>query len=161
MPERLRGFRPATEVTDLSEEAASLRDYLQEKIPGTELQIRQQEGMTEFKLVQNILYDFNSVYPKGEYYQRLNNISRVLREKGELKVQLIGHTDSIGSQEVNEEVARMRVRNIQRYLTERGVSNDRIEILGAGQGEPIAPNETDEGRDMNRRVETIIRLNEK
>ncbi|WP_017732616.1 OmpA family protein [Nafulsella turpanensis] len=161
LPERLRGFQPVAEVSNLSAEAAAVLDFLEEELPEADLAVRLKGDTAEFKLVQNILYDFNSVYPQGTYYDRLNNIKNVLKEKDELKLQLIGHTDSIGSAEVNEEVARLRVANIRRYLTERGVSSNRIEIIGAGQGEPVAPNETDEGRDLNRRVETIIRFIEK
>ena len=159
----VKGERNSTAeaVSSLSAEAAALLEYLQQQMPGIDLAISQKGDTTEFKLVQNILYDFNSIYPSEKYYQRLSNIAKVLKEKKDLKVQLIGHTDSLGSAEVNERVSSFRVRHIRRYLEDSGLSSNRLEVLGAGQGAPIAPNETDEGRNLNRRVETIIRFIEK
>lgn len=157
IPARLRGFKPADEVNNLSAEAVTTRDYLQQILPEMDLAVRNTGNTTEFKLVQDILFGFNSIDVNGEYQQRLNNIARVLKEKENLKVQLIGHTDNIGSEEVNERVSRLRVNSVRNYLAARGINDSRLEVIGAGQAEPIAPNETSEGRNMNRRVETIIR----
>jgi OOP family OmpA-OmpF porin len=157
VPARLDGFVPAAEATGLSAEAASMRDFLLQELPGVDLAIRQKGNTTEFKLVQNILYDFNSVYANMEYQQRLSNVASVLKNKQNLKVQLIGHTDSIGSEEENIRVAKQRVNNVLQYLTRRRIDPSRIEVLGVGLTEPVASNDTDSGRSMNRRVETIIR----
>lgn len=153
----------AVEAEDgsMSNGAASLHDYLQQELPGTELAVRVQGDTTEFKLVQNILYAFNSTEANGEYQQSLENIARVLKSREGLNVRLIGHTDNIGPAEVNERIARLRANNAARALTKMGISENRIELTGAGQKEPVASNETQEGRKQNRRVETIIRYIEK
>lgn len=149
----------AVEAEDgsMSADAASLHDYLQQALPGTELDVRVQGDTTEFKLVQNILYAFNSTEANGEYQQSLENIARALKSREGLNVRLIGHTDNIGSEEVNERIAMLRANNAGRALTNMGISENRIELTGAGQNEPVASNETNEGRKQNRRVETIIR----
>ena len=161
VPARLRGFRPASAVNDLSPAVASLRNYLQEELPGVDLAIRVKGDTAEFKLVQDILFGFNSTETNGEYQQRLDKIARVLKEKNDLQLQLVGHTDSVGPAEVNERLAQVRGDMVRRYLSDKSVSSNRIEVIGAGQLEPIAPNETDEGRSLNRRVEAIIRFVEK
>lgn len=151
--------RPAAEVKSLiSSEAAAVLDYLQRELPGIDFSISLKGDTTEYKLVQDILYDFNSIYVGGEYQHRLNIIANVLKNRQDLKVQLIGHTDNIGSEKANERVARLRVDNVLLYLAGRGVSRSRVEVIGAGRSKPVAPNVSAGGRRLNRRVETIIRL---
>src|SRR5690606_1914892 len=124
------------------------------------LAIRQQGGKTEFKLVQDILFGFNSIYPTFEYEQRMSRIARALKARPELRMQIIGHTDNIGDEDVNLRVAEQRVQTVSHYVTRRGISNDRIEVIAAGLQEPVATNEVKEGRDLNRRVETILIYND-
>ncbi len=137
LPARLKGFRPAAEVKNISAAAVRLRDYLQEELPEAGLAIRPNGDAVEFKLVQNILFDFNSTQPQEKYARQLNKLVKVLQETPELKVQLIGHADSIGSREVNEQIAGLRVSEVRRYLEEREVSSSRIEAIGAGNTEPL------------------------
>lgn len=160
VPEYLVGFEPADEVEDLSPAAVEIRDYLQLNIPGVDLAIRQRDGKTEFKLVQDILFGFNSIYPTFEYEQRLSNIAKALKDRPELNMQIIGHTDNIGTEAVNQRVSQQRVNVVSRYVRDRGISKDRIEVVAAGLEDPVASNESDRGRNLNRRVETIIQYNE-
>lgn len=157
MPARLRGFRSADEVTGLDAESEAMRDYLQRELPNVDLAIRQSGDTTEFKLVQNLLYGFNSVYISRDYVPRFRKISRLLKNQPALTIELIGHTDNVGSKAVNERVARKRVNNLVHLLSNSGISRSRIEVIGLGKEEPIASNDTEEGRNLNRRVETIIK----
>lgn len=149
----------SSEVKSLmSTEATAVFDYLQRELHGIDFSIILKGDTTEYKLVQDILFDFNSTSVNREYHQRLNVIADVLLNKEELKVQLIGHTDNIGSEDVNQRVAELRVKNVLLCLTGKSINLKRIEVIGAGQAKPVAPNETIGGRSLNRRVETIIRF---
>lgn len=102
--------------------------------------------IVEFKIVQNLLYDFNSVYVKSDYLQRLSSMARILRERQELKIQFIGYTDNVGAEDVNKRIAHQRVENLVCYFNDRKVSADRIEIIGQGNTDPVASNTSEEGR---------------
>ncbi|MEG8128934.1 OmpA family protein, partial [Xanthomonas hortorum pv. gardneri] len=71
-------------------------------------------------------------------------------------VEVVGHTDSVGSDAVNQRLSEERAGAVAQYLTAQGVQRERMETMGAGKRYPIADNNTDAGRAQNRRVE--IRL---
>jgi OOP family OmpA-OmpF porin len=154
--DRFAGFRPAGEVK-LSPEADELIRSLKQQLPDLEYLVRQQNGATDFKVVQNLEYDFNAVYVAADYLPRLRKLGNILRDKKELSISMYGHTDEVGSQEVNERVALQRVENLKSYFKQRGIAEDRIEVIGVGNAEPLATNDVNSRR-KNRRVETVIRL---
>ena len=67
-----------------------------------------------------------------------------------------GHTDSVGSEEDNLALSQARVDAVKDFYVNLGANPDRIEVFAKGESEPIAPNETEEGRALNRRVDTVI-----
>lgn len=73
-----------------------------------------------------------------------------------LNVSIIGHTDARGSAEYNQRLSETRANGVAKYFRTKGVSIDRIKIFGMGEDQPVADNQTDEGRAKNRRVEFII-----
>jgi outer membrane protein OmpA-like peptidoglycan-associated protein len=88
----------------------------------------------------------------------LDRVARALldlEENSELIVE--GHTDSRGTQEFNDTLSLERARSVRSYLIEQGVPADRIRAIGRGENEPIATNQSAEGRANNRRVEIVIR----
>lgn len=151
-------FSSAPVAISLSPAAEELYNFLQNALPELDLEVHQKQDTIEFKIVQNLLYNFNSVFVSAEYLPRLSRIARILRQRPELKVQLIGHTDNVGQEEINKKVAEQRVQNLVYYFRDRSIEPARIEVLGAGQANPLASNENEEGRKENRRVETIIRF---
>lgn len=78
-----------------------------------------------------------------------------------MHVRVVGHTDSTGSDAVNDPLSVARARSVQEYLSARGVSAQRVEISGVGSRQPIADNATAEGRARNRRVEIFLREQER
>lgn len=159
VPAYLAGFQKASEVSGLSAEAESMRNYLQGLFPDEELLIRKKADQVEFKLAQNLLYDFNSVYVRNDYLPKLSAIARALKEKEGLKLQLYGHTDNVGSPEVNQRIARRRAALVENYLQQRNIRDERIEITSYGQEAPLQENDSEEARQQNRRVETILIFN--
>jgi OmpA-OmpF porin, OOP family len=107
--------------------------------------------------VDNIQFDFNSsVVPSGSY-EELNKLGDFLREHPNTYVVLSGYTDIAGSEEYNLWLARRRAEKVQGYLTQySGVSIERIITQWYGKKDPLASNSTEEGRQQNRRVESIV-----
>ncbi len=104
-------------------------------------------------VLSNIFFDFNSANLQQESYAELNQIVSFLKENPEVKIEISGHTDNIGSQEYNQKLSEQRAKAVVDYLIDHGISPDRLKYRGAGFSEPIASNDTPEGREKNRRVE--------
>ncbi len=87
--------------------------------------------------------------------KRLSEVANAIKDDGR-KILVVGHTDATGSEEKNLELSRRRADAVKGFLAQAGVPNDRISIEGMGEAEPIASNDTPEGRANNRRVEIIL-----
>jgi outer membrane protein OmpA-like peptidoglycan-associated protein len=74
-----------------------------------------------------------------------------------MRVRVVGHTDSTGSDAINDPLSRQRASSVKQYLEDRGIAGSRIEAVGRGEHEPIADNTSDSGRAKNRRVEIFLR----
>ncbi|NEX22591.1 OmpA family protein [Thiorhodococcus mannitoliphagus] len=93
--------------------------------------------------------------PAGDL-QSLDRIADLMDKETKLSIRIEGHTDSVGSDELNLDLSQQRAQAVQQALTERGVAADRIKAEGIGSARPIATNATAEGRSKNRRVEVYI-----
>jgi outer membrane protein OmpA-like peptidoglycan-associated protein len=103
-----------------------------------------------------ILFDFDKDIPRPESKPTLIEIGKLMGAKPQLKLKVVGHTDDRGSNDYNLDLSRRRAANVVAALvSDYGIASDRLISEGAGEGMPIAPNETDEGRAKNRRVELI------
>lgn len=91
-----------------------------------------------------------------ESAQTLEDLYDFLSENPSVRIKIIGHTDSVGSDASNQKLSEGRARSVRGEMISRGISADRIEYEGKGEMAPIATNETEEGRAKNRRVEFII-----
>lgn len=76
---------------------------------------------------------------------------------GSMQVRIVGHTDSTGSDAINEPLSQRRAETVRDYLTDRGVAASRISVAGRGSREPVADNGSETGRAKNRRVEIFLR----
>ena len=83
----------------------------------------------------------------------LDIVARSLTDWPEVKVEVGGHTDSTGSDKINNELSQRRAESVRAYLIERGIAPDRLTAKGYGKSKPIADNATKNGREKNRRVE--------
>ncbi len=108
-----------------------------------------------------ILFDVNEATLKAQSRQNLSKLAAILGKYEDTNILLEGHTDATGSDEYNLELSRLRAQSVANYLAELGVSATRFTIMGYGEAQPIADNETIEGRQQNRRVEVAIYANEK
>lgn len=83
----------------------------------------------------------------------LNELYQLLRSRPKQRIRIIGHTDDIGSDRSNQLLSEGRCQSVRQAMIERGINPERIDIEGRGEKDPIVPNDSDEHRQMNRRVE--------
>jgi outer membrane protein OmpA-like peptidoglycan-associated protein len=86
----------------------------------------------------------------------LDEVAMVLSQNAKIKVRVEGHTDNVGNKDHNQELSTRRAASVKAYLVTKGVTDDRLDSLGCGQGVPVADNGTDDGKQQNRRVEFVI-----
>jgi outer membrane protein OmpA-like peptidoglycan-associated protein len=103
-----------------------------------------------------ILFPFDSAELTGEARTNLRKLAASLQDEARTNVTIVGHTDSVGRDSYNQQLSERRGRAAVDYLVSEGVASSRLVSRGRGEAEPIASNETDEGRRENRRVEVAI-----
>jgi outer membrane protein OmpA-like peptidoglycan-associated protein len=108
-----------------------------------------------------ILFDVNKAELKPIAKQNLSELAAILKKYEDTEILLEGHTDSTGGDEWNLELSRLRAQSVSNYLATQGVREGRFVIMGYGEAQPIASNETVDGRAQNRRVEVAIYANDK
>src|SRR5579872_6188852 len=104
----------------------------------------------------DVLFDFNKYTLKPDARERLAKISGIVLAYPDLKLDIEGFTDSIGSDEYNQELSEKRAESVRGYLVSSGVKPDSVSATGLGKANPVADNTTAEGRKLNRRVEMIV-----
>lgn len=107
-----------------------------------------------------ILFDFDSDALREEARTNLSEFAESMKEFEETNILIVGHTDAKGPEEYNQDLSDRRAESATNYLIERGMDANRITSVGQGETEPVASNETEEGRQENRRVEVAIYASE-
>ncbi len=113
--------------------------------------------ITEGRLTSNaILFEYASATLKGQSYGEIAKIAQVLKEHPEVRIQIIGHTDDDGPEATNINLSKERASAVrQALITAYGIDSDRMQTDGLGESQPVAPNNTGQGKALNRRVEFI------
>lgn len=109
-------------------------------------------------VLRNIYFDTGSANLRDESQQELDRLYDIMEKSG-LVIEIGGHTDNVGREDSNERLSQARAEAVRTYVIERGIAEDRIQAKGYGEAEPIATNETEEGRQENRRVEIKVLSN--
>jgi len=107
------------------------------------------------------LFDINSDALKPATKENLQKLSGTLKKYDDTDVNVLGHTDNTGTDKYNLGLSKRRASSVKTYLIDQDVASSRMSTQGYGESDPIATNETDEGRQLNRRVEIVIVANEK
>lgn len=107
-----------------------------------------------------ILFPFDSSELSSEARSNLRKLADSLQAEALTDVMIVGHTDAAGSDAYNRDLSERRGRAARSYLASIGVASSRLQSSGRGEAEPIASNDTDDGRRQNRRVELAIYANE-
>ncbi|MGF1529459.1 MAG: OmpA family protein [Candidatus Competibacterales bacterium] len=125
------------------------------RLYGLEIERLRNENLL-LSIPNEVSFDFNSAELKPSFVGALDDVALVLQDYPESYVQVLGHTDSIGSETYNLGLSQQRADNVADYLVARGVDPGRMESRGLGETSPRASNDTPEGRALNRRVELVI-----
>ncbi len=104
----------------------------------------------------DVTFDTNSAEVRPGLYSEINRVAGILNQYPQTLIQVEGHTDSVGSDDFNMKLSQRRANTVKTLLVQRGVAASRIETIGYGETMPVATNNTEVGRQMNRRVEIKI-----
>jgi OOP family OmpA-OmpF porin len=105
----------------------------------------------------NVEFDTAKAFIKEEYHNDIKKVADFMKEHPDTKIVIKGHTDSIGKKSYNMRLSRARAKSLRQYLINKfGIDGSRIATIGYGPNKPIASNDTEEGRQKNRRVEAVI-----
>lgn len=132
---------------------------IQEDIEGAKVE-RIGEGI-KITFDSGILFDVNKATLKPVAMNNLNRLAEILNKYPDTNILIEGHTDATGSEEYNMELSEKRAKSVANYLASLKVDPTRFTIMGYGETQPIADNETVEGRAQNRRVDLAIMANDK
>jgi outer membrane protein OmpA-like peptidoglycan-associated protein len=107
----------------------------------------------------NVFFDFDKWDLRPESFVELDRVVTLLKENPAIEIEMSAHTDSYGTDEYNFKLSDNRAKSVMEYILSKGVSANRITSKGYGETLPVSTNETDEGRQLNRRVEFKIMKN--
>ena len=131
-----------------------------EALPGAEVE-RVGEGIRLVLKEDAVRFNVNKSTLTAQAQSNLDQLIPVLKEYGETNIDIFGYTDSSGSAAYNLSLSKDRAKSVKKYLIAKGLSSNRLNTTGLGIADPIASNETIEGKMQNRRVEFAITANQK
>lgn len=126
---------------------------LRQELQGTGVQVRREGDRLYLIMPGNITFATGRYEIRPEFYGVLDSVGKVLAEFDQTAIKVSGHTDSTGSNELNQRLSEQRAESVRQYLIRRNVASGRIQAYGYGSRYPIASNDTAQGRQANRRVE--------
>lgn len=139
------GYLYFLDILDLSAASSDVRFeqnfYLQEVQVGTKV------------VLENIYFETGKAILRPESFDALDQVLRFLENNPTMKLEIAGHTDNTGSLRINQKLSRDRAQAVVDYLTGKGISEEMLVSEGYADTRPVAPNDTAEGREQNRRVE--------
>ena len=130
---------------------------LRQELTGSGVQVVRNGDNLQLIMPGNITFASSSSDVSSSFYPTLNSLVKVFKEFDKNGIDIVGHTDSTGSLELNMRLSQDRATSVASYLTGQGVSGARISSRGVGPSQPIATNDTTAGRSQNRRVEINLR----
>jgi len=137
-----------------TQQTAQMRERLKEQLN----QVLQTKETARGLIVNmsDVLFDFNKYTLKPEAREKLAKVSGILLAYPNLRLQVEGYTDSIGSDEYNQKLSEERAGGVRDYLVSQSVQQTNISAAGYGKSNPVADNTTDSGRAQNRRVQLVV-----
>jgi outer membrane protein OmpA-like peptidoglycan-associated protein len=105
--------------------------------------------------LEGVLFESGRTTIQAESFPRLDRVVEYLTHKPSARIRVAGHTDNLGDPQRNQALSEARAQAVRDYLTSHGIDGSRIEAVGYGDQRPIASNDTEEGRQKNRRIEAV------
>ncbi len=135
-------FLDAADMSQASSDEPTIKDFLLEKVKvGTKV------------VLENIYFETNKATLKPDSYEQLNQVLKFMQNNETVQLEISGHTDNTGSLKYNTKLSEERAKAVVDYLVAQGIDASRLQWKGYAFTQPIAPNNTPEGREKNRRVE--------
>jgi outer membrane protein OmpA-like peptidoglycan-associated protein len=129
---------------------------LRRQTAGTGIEVSRDGDVIKLNLPDGVTFDFGKANLKSQFYPALDNVANTLAQYNQTIVEVSGHTDSVGSDAANQTLSVQRANSVGNYLIGKGLVRERFEIVGFGETQPVASNDTDSGRALNRRVEIRV-----
>ena len=107
----------------------------------------------------NVYFDFDKWNLRPESFVELDRVVKMLADNPAIEIEMSAHTDSRGSDDYNFKLSDNRARSVMEYILSKGIATSRIRSQGYGETKPVVPNDSDENRQLNRRVEFTILKN--
>ena len=134
---------------------------LRKEIAGTGVSVTRQGDNLILNMPSNITFRSGSADLNADFFKVLDGVALVLKRYNKTVVDIAGHTDSVGSDSSNQALSERRASAVSQYLNSKGITGARTITVGGGENYPVASNDTESGRAMNRRVElTLLPLQE-
>jgi outer membrane protein OmpA-like peptidoglycan-associated protein len=131
-------------------------DKLRAKLQSTGVSVTRNGDNIILNMPGNITFATNSSNISADFYRVLDSVALVINEFEKTYVDIYGHTDSTGAAAYNQTLSEARASSVANYLISQKVIPERIVTRGMGESQPIATNDTPEGRSLNRRVEIVL-----
>jgi len=141
-----------------AQQAAQQTEQMREKLKDQLNQVLQTKETARGLIVNmsDVLFDFNKYTLKPEAREKLAKVSGILLAYPNLKLQVEGYTDNIGSEDYNQKLSQERADGVRQYLVSQSVADANISAQGYGKNDPIADNSSSSGRAQNRRVQLVV-----
>jgi len=129
---------------------------LRRQTAGTGVDVIRQGDDLILRMPSNVTFAFDSSAVQPQFRPTLDQVAQTLVSYNQTYIDVLGHTDSTGTDAYNQALSERRAQSVSDYLSMRGVARARMGIRGYGETQPIASNETEQGRSQNRRVEVKV-----
>lgn len=133
-------------------------EEIEREVPGATVEQYGEGLVVQFD--SKVLFDFDSYALRDESKDAISQLAEVLNKYDSTEVVIEGHTDNVGSDTYNQKLSRQRAQAVEDYALSLGIDPGRLSSEGLGEAQPIASNETEAGRQDNRRVQFVIVANE-
>jgi outer membrane protein OmpA-like peptidoglycan-associated protein len=141
-------------VAQAEQEKTALREQLREQL-SVVLETRETaRGL--IVNVSDVLFDTGSATLKPGAREKLARVAGILASHPDLKIEIEGHTDSVGGDDYNQRLSERRAESVRAYLVQQKIAPDAVGAEGFGESQPVASNTTAAGRQQNRRVELVV-----
>lgn len=131
-------------------------EELRQKLRGSGVSVTRQGDEIILNMPGNVTFDVDSASLRPDFFDVLDSVALVVEEYEKTLIEVAGHTDSTGSAEYNQRLSERRAETVANYLRNQGVRSERIAAAGFGEERPVADNDTERGRQANRRVELTL-----
>ena len=132
---------------------------LRQQLQGTGVSVTRMGDNITLNLPGNVTFATGSADLNARFFSVLDSVATVVKEYDKTLIEVAGHTDNVGATAYNQGLSERRAQTVANYLEGRGVAAKRLLTVGAGETHPVASNDTDAGRQANRRVEITLAPN--